>query len=613
MALAMAGLVACGGGGGGHAGSAKAGLASAKVALADPAAADDAHTDALLDALGLRHQLGARADAVYTALAAGRRAAIGKLAPPNPPGPATTQAAGPPPALLLAATGGITFGLEFSSAFAGWLDAATSGTDLSGSHDLHEPPSPPVSDDDGTQTVSTTVQEDYTFGAYGSVVTVRLTGTISQTVTDDKTHAVLAQFEDARSYTGKIDVCPGVAGDVPASVTVSIRITGATTSATDQSDGTFGGHVNDSAALTSVTAAFDHTVNWKSAQGTGSLNLQMSNISLPGSATNGVSTGSMDTSNVQASESLSGIATDANVSQAAGGDGLTMGLMEPVFAAAQKLWRNGRCVVVTAPDYKAETPIAVSQQSSVQHTEEVDKGSDTKFAAALRHRFSSVPTAPIDAALSGDKSITPEHAPAAPTSITYTAGDKEDAKADVTLVSTSKRGIGTLVLEFKVKPKKLKLTANGTLTVNLSAFTITAAVQVPTVTFADDGSGTLKGTATTNANITEHVGPLTCTGTETGTIDMQAEQVQAADGTTTWQVNANVRPGHATLSMSCPGASAGGLGLSQAGYGPDFLNNLGTVTIPAEGGTVQVHKTIPKPGGITYTDDATIMATVGQS
>ncbi|HZQ57658.1 MAG TPA: hypothetical protein VFA84_06470, partial [Acidimicrobiales bacterium] len=513
--------------------------------------------------------------------------------------------------LLLAATSGITFGIEFSSVFAGWLDPATSATDLSGSHDLHQPPSPPVSDDDGTQTVSTTVQEDYSFGAYGSVATLRLTGTIAQTVTDDKTHAVLAQFEDARSYTGKIDVCPGVAGDVPASVTVSIRITGATTSATDQSEGTFGGHVNDSAALTSVTAAFDHTVNWKSSQGTGSLSLQMSNISLPGSAT-GVSVGSMDISNVQASESLSGIATDANATQAAGGDGLTMGLMEPVFAAAQKLWRNGRCVVVTAPDYKAETPISVSQQGQVQHTEEVDKGSDTKFAAALRHRFSSVPTAPIDAALSGDKSITPEHAPAAPTSITYTAGDKDDAKADVTLVSTSKRGIGKLVLEFKVKPKKLKLTADGTLTVSLSAFTITAAVHVPTVTFADDGSGTLKGTASTSANITEHVGPLTCTGTETGTIDMQAERVEVS-GTETWQVRANVQPGHATLNMACPGASVSGYGFSQAGYGPDFLSNLGTVTIPADGGTVPVHKTIPKPGGIVYNDDATIMATVGQS
>lgn len=611
LGLVVIVLTAACGGGTNHTAAAKSGLASVKVAAANPAAAEDAQTDAILDAMGLRHQLGARADAVYAALRSARRAAFAKVAAPTLSLPKQTSAQQdvPVPAQLTAESGALTFGLQFSSTYADWLDPATqaSASGESGSQDFHVPPAPPASTDNGSQTVTTTTEMDFTPGVFGSVVTLRLTGTVKQTVTDDATHAVLAQLSDARSYTGKIDVCPGSGGEVPASLTVDIRITGATTTATDHGDGTLLGHVDDSAALTGVEDSFEHTTNWTSGQGKGSVDVKLSNESIPGDATNGINMTSVDISQVQGSVTLTGNATDADARRAAASESDNTLLMQPVIAAAQDLWRHGRCVVVAVPDYQAETPIRVVDQGSVQHTEDVDKSSETTFGVALKHRFGPPPTAPVDAALSGDKSIDPDQVPAAPASFKYTAGDQDDAKAQVTLVSTSRRGIGKLLLDFAVKPRKLALAMNGTISFGQGGVTLSGSVHGSTATFTAVGDGTYRASLPATASYSLTFPGENCSsanGNEgRGSLVFNATPAEGPDNKPVWHVTLDGTRSQVHTNETACGISFSDLPLSGAGAGLAGVvaSAAGLMTFPADGGTIHVHKNFV---------DATFVATV---
>src|SRR6185295_10165391 len=74
--------------------------------------------------------------------------------------------------------------------------------------------------------------------------------------------------------------------------------------------------------------------------------------------------------------------------------------LSPAYKAAQDLWRHGRCVMVTASDYGAETPINTLAQERSQHDEAVDQSSETKFSISLKHRFGGgAPSAPTNASL----------------------------------------------------------------------------------------------------------------------------------------------------------------------------------------------------------------------
>ena len=98
-----------------------------------------------------------------------------------------------------------------------------------------------------------------------------------------------------------------------------------------------------------------------------------------------------------------------------------------VFANWQGLWRNGWCVKV-----KADIP--ATSQPSEQHG----------FDVHVVHKDGSELDAPVDATLSGPKSLDPLRIDQAPGQLTYTAGDKDGDSGTIELVSTSRRGIGTL-------------------------------------------------------------------------------------------------------------------------------------------------------------------------
>ena len=603
-------------------------------AAADLADADDANTEAMYDEMGLRAKLGPRADAVYAALRAARRATFAKVAVPTielPGSPATTSDSSPPatdertpattspgtvPApqttsrLMLgqlarpARSGGIeaqflaaTLGLQFSEMFANLLDKMTSAPGNSGTVESSLGDGHPTPVDDGTQTTTTSFHENLAVGAYGSVVTLRLTSEVDQTVTDDKSQAVITQVVEARSYSGKIDVCPSVAGVVPASLTSTVSIHGTTESLTDVQDLTFSGSVNDGASLTGVHVDSEDSTKWKSAGRQGTLDVKFGNLNV-----SGANLSTMDTSAATLSGDFTGDGGTSDTLRSAGNAGINIVLMDPSFLAAQKLWQNGRCVVVTAPDYSAETPLKIADQGNVQHTEGVEKSSDNTFNVVLRHRFGPTPIGPIDATLDGDDKIQPDHADAAPTSITYTAGDKDDAKATITLVSTSKRGRAKLLLEFQVKPKKLALQVDATVAINQGPLIFNATLHGDPTAFAAVGDGTF------HASI-----PVTTTGSATvpncakisdaevgGALVFDAKIVPGPDKKPVWQVK--IDPGASSVQLNLSGcggvldAIVGNGGLAGA-----IAETVPEANFPIDGGTDHVN-------GVVL--DVTLTATV---
>jgi hypothetical protein len=103
---------------------------------------------------------------------------------------------------------------------------------------------------------------------------------------------------------------------------------------------------------------------------------------------------------------------------------------------------------VVAPDYGAETPIEVADQTKAQHDERVDQASQTKFGVGTKHRFGGTLSQSVTTSLAGETRLEPAKVEGAPGQLTYTAPNAQDLKATVLLRSTSKRGIGVLVLDF---------------------------------------------------------------------------------------------------------------------------------------------------------------------
>lgn len=90
-----------------------------------------------------------------------------------------------------------------------------------------------------------------------------------------------------------------------------------------------------------------------------------------------------------------------------------------------------------------------TQQGLAQHIENVDQGSTIDFDVKLRHRFEGGVTAEIVTELiAGDKSLDPQSLPSGAGTLTYVAPDENDKDATAQLISTSNRGIGTLLLTF---------------------------------------------------------------------------------------------------------------------------------------------------------------------
>jgi hypothetical protein len=265
--------------------------------------------------------------------------------------------------------------------------------------------------------------------------------------------------------------------------------------------------------------------------------------------------------------------------------------------------------------------MAVADQQKPQNDEAVDPSSETKFSVSLKHRFEgAAPSAPLIATLtSGAKSLAPNRIDGGSGSLTYKAPDEDGKKATATLQSTSKRGIGTLVLDFHTGAA-LTLTITGELTANSS--------RIGTVRVLDTvkiGPLELKKfvgdiwQATGTSSVTAVAGSTdTCTGSDSGVVTLMAT-VETRGANKVWVIDPldatfDGGKGSTTCVSSLGDQTLRGVTIpgtrtfdSDGDAADLFMGNLATFTIPAEGGTVRVRGSSGGIGG-SFTSDGTATA-----
>lgn len=514
---------------------------------------------------------------------------------------ASSSAAGGP-RLASLATSIASFSITvFANQFASFLDQLTAkgGT-------LSLPSRPFSSTESGTDSfTTTTLSTTETFSGAGPKVTGTVRWSYSTiTISTQPGGATLLHLQDERELIGTINVCPDAAGNVTATLdtttTISAEVSGKTETKKSTGHTEFTGVVSDAAALTSVRMHDKVESTWETTSGNGGYSADTTTTWSAGP--NGF-LGGLDASTATGSVAARGAASDAEVAKAAGWEmALTAYAIDPSYKAAQDLWRNGRCVVVMAPDFSAETPIDVHDQAKSQNDKAVDQSSETKFAAKLRHRFEGGSLSlPITASLSGDKSLEPNRLDGAG-SLTYKAPDEEGKKATATLKSTSKRGIGTLVLDFHTASQALTLTITGTLrSVGTLGTMIEDQVTVGPLEFKKKAGDVWEATGTWSTTIHTVVNAAgatqTCDGSEKGNVTWDATTEKRGNATI-WVVdpnNADFDDGAGTLNCFTPPQTIRGVTIggnfktdSTGGTGGIFANALGSITVPADGGRLPV-------------------------
>ncbi len=444
-------------------------LANVIAAVVAPPGIFDEERARGIDALKLRDSLGPDSDAILSLLAAsedGARAAAPVFSWPTVEASPATE----PEGFLsgfAAASGAPPPDAEIRNVLPGALDNVGRGDGA-----IHQGPDTTTSGETaGGRTATTTVTTTWDGSIQGSVVELKVSRDVRSLITGPGGSSVLDKT-DRYVVTVRLDVCPTVAGLVLGSVDhdnsqdATVTESGGSTahvSSTLTATSTFRGTVDDGAHLGNVSQDYDHDEHWTRSGSEDSDNdvddgafiLSATGVDngVPAAREWSIALGdwsnSLTPESIQMSDdvSLATSLTHAMVTAA-----LDYNTIDQAYIEAQRLWRNGRCVMVTAPDYGAETALEVGQQTAVQHTEEVDPSSTTVFAADLKHRFGGTVTAPISADLSGGKeTLTPASISPPPGDLTYEAPAEDDQTATVVLVSTSKQGIGKLVLEFHTK------------------------------------------------------------------------------------------------------------------------------------------------------------------
>lgn len=110
-------------------------------------------------------------------------------------------------------------------------------------------------------------------------------------------------------------------------------------------------------------------------------------------------------------------------------------LVAMILLVAQNRWQDGFCLEIVV--------------TGVEESNKVDLGSASPFRAVVRHKIEGreLPL-PIEASLSGDKSVEPTAKTNSPVDYRYTAGGKPAATATVALETRSRRGVAKKAVTF---------------------------------------------------------------------------------------------------------------------------------------------------------------------
>jgi len=581
----------------------------------------DARFETFVADIDFPKAFGARAPEISDQIKQGRTSAIASK---------TSSASGSGRLASVRAVLGESLTIEFAKTLAASLDEFTKA---SGTHEFPRlEPTAHVSDGATSVTTSSTSQSE-TISSVGPQVKLSLTWSYRETTKDKTTGATLVDISEDRTIVGSINICPDPSGAVGAFIDVKDQFRALANSATTTLNATTGtvftGYVDDSAALQNIHETLQDQQRWETAAGNGSYEATLSATSQADASGN--TAGSPDTGSFTGAFSASDAAAAVRGAKAAAWSFvLDHHSLAEAYQSAQKLWRNGRCVVVTAPDYSAETPLGVSDQDKPQNDKAVDPSSETKFGVGLKGRFGGLVAASTNANLTGGtKTVAPNRVEGGSGSVTYKAPDEDDKKATVQLKSISKRGIGTLVLEFHTGKDALTLTITGTLSGRTEAFgggsTTADSVTVGPLAFARtfgdvwQATGTWRSTIHTVATVAGS--SQTCDGSEQGDITWQASTEMRA-GKKVWVLDpqdADIGDGAGTLNCFSPPVTIRGVTIggnvaydSDGTSGGVFVSTLQTFVVPEEGGRIAVQGSVNAGGRGTLSASGTANAQTGK-
>ena len=477
----------------------------------------------------------------------------------------------------------------------------------------------------------------------GSDVKVELDTDIQTQVVDAASGSPVATETRRATIAGELDACPSAAGLVPGSLVVTSNEetstfagpgghVGSHATGSQKRSSTFEGTSDDSATLGSITQSFTSDEQYKrtaSADG-GPEASQEGAVSFTGSGINdGVPSGDAgfaptigDWSGATTSGTTSGTVSSAMTERMAGSAGSDYAIIQAAYAEAQKVWRDTRCVIVTAPGYIPDSAFANNNKPT--HTEEVAKGSTTEFQVGLGHRFSQKVDAKITAALDGKESLDPDHLDKAPGQLTYVAPSEDGQDGVVQLESVSRQGIGRLKLTFHTGTKRLKVSIDGTMTTSgfgvsytttLHAKDILMSLMATSPQISPDGitqtvtfSGGGPATAEIRLNIADCKKPYTQKGTLQLFADHEQNEVQNLDlrWFVYWDPDSTMR----TTGGSCAGLPLDSF-TGATGGGPvgGFMTVLDSVQFPPTLGEVRVRLT-KNLGQSKNVIDATVKAEI---
>ena len=468
---------------------------------------------------------------------------------------------------------------------------------------------------DGGVSASTDVRTEIDITISGSDVKAVVDRDVHDVVTETKTGYTLLDHHIHFQVYGELDACPGASGSVKASsghhytsdASTFPSSGGAVSShgtSTLTSDSTFVGQVDDGANLTNVAqdakvdGQFHRTASASggpeaSHEGTYTTGVTGINDGVPTDHEWSI-TGSDWSQIGSVSAEKTGDATANQVGDAAGSAAVDWATIDAAFVEAQKLWRDTRCVIVTAPTY---IPLsAYANNARPTHTEEVGKSSTTEFEVGLGHRFDQKVAALIKASLDGKESLDPTEVSKPPGTLTYVASDQDGETTIVDLISTSRQGIGRQRLLFHIGDKKLKVGIKGSMTTSGMGVSYTTSVSVTGLLLTKQPDGSYLGSApvTTKIRLNGDIPCPTPFSEKGGTIALRATHPPPSDPDTPspWTI-AFDQTSKLTISGKCLGVSLGDmLGLGANGATGGFMFVLGDVEVPDAGGTVKVKKTV---------------------
>lgn len=564
--------------------------------------------DALLGAMGIHESLGADADRIL-ALASAAEATV----TPGAASRAGDVAVGTV-VLAVAAVAAVppVPALAPELVLRDILAGATDAVGRPGSGTNHEGPIIGVatSNDGGlAANVQATTTVDALVGA--SNVTVTVQRDVQATVTDTASGSLVFQETRSHRVIGTIDVCPTAAGIVDGSVDnvmnsevtsfpgvggrVGAHATGSTTSKS-----TFEGHVDDTATLGVVTQNYVHDEKFHrsaSADGgpgatrDGSFQLSETGVNDGVPAARDWSLAPGDHSKASGTVDQAGDVTMTMLVATWFSEADDYAAIDPAYVAAQKLWRTNRCVMVTSPTYNVESELVPSGLPA--HTEEVDQGSSTNFDAGLKHRFGAVVTARITAELfDGKEKLTPTSIAKPPGTLTYQAPAENGKDALVKLTSTSRQGIGTLVIKFHTGAQKLKVGITGSMTTSGMGVSYTTTISVKDLVLSILPDGTYAGSAPATASILLDIADCRKPFVETGTFKLRAtrevveSQALERRWTVTWDPATQFTTGGVCVGVGMEAFTGSG----ETGPIAGFMFVLGDLVFPERGDTQHIQR-----------------------